>query len=73
MKTSVITIAITPVYHHSLYTQVMVIWILMVAQYLHNAVFGFEKGSNGENHSLSDSRSPTKKSPQQNFQSPLLG
>ena len=38
-----------------LYKQVMLIWILIDIQYLENVVFSFEKGSNGQNHSLSDS------------------
>ena len=35
--------------------------------------FSFEKGSNGQNHSLSDSWYPIKISPLQNFQSSSLG
>ena len=38
-------------------TQVMQILILMV-QYLQNVAFSLEKGSNGQNHSLSDSHHP---------------
>ena len=33
--------------------QVMLILILIDVQYLQNAVFGFEKGSNGQNYSSS--------------------
>ena len=52
---------------YSLYTQVMLILILMDVQYLHNVVFRMVK-----NHSLPDSHQPIKKSsPQQNF--PLGG
>ena len=35
----------------SLYTQVMLIWILINVRYLQNVVFSFEKDSNGHNHS----------------------
>ena len=44
--------------------------ILIDVQYLQNVLFSFEKGSNGENHSLTDSYHPMKKSPQQNISSP---
>ena len=37
---------------HSLYTQIMLILILIGVQYLQNFVFNFEKGSHGQNHSL---------------------
>ena len=33
----------------------MLILILVDVQYLHNVGFSFEKGSNGQNHSFSDS------------------
>ena len=33
----------------------MLILILINGQYLENVVFSFEKGSSGQNHSLSDS------------------
>ena len=57
-----------------LYTHVMLILILTDVQYLQN-VFSFEKGSNGQKYSLSDSHHPIKKSPppQQNFPFPPLG
>ena len=37
---------------YSLYTQVMLILILINVQYLQNAVFSFEKGLNDQNHSF---------------------
>ena len=49
----------------------MLILISIDVQYLQNVVFSFEKCSNGQNHSLSDSHLPIKKSHpphQQNFQ-----
>ena len=52
---------------YSLYTQVMLILILIV-QYSQKTVFSFEKGSNCKNHSSSGSLHLVKKSPlQQNF------
>ena len=63
------TIFILPSY--SLYTQVMLILILINVQYLQNVVFSFEKGSSGQNHSLSDSHQPVEKSHQVNFPSLL--
>ena len=39
----------------------MLIVILVDAQYLQNVVFSFEKGLNGQNHSLWHSPPPTKK------------
>ena len=47
---------------YSLYTQVMLILILNNVQYLHNVISSFEKGSNGQNHSSSDSQHPLKQS-----------
>ena len=44
-------------------TQVWLILILISVQYLQNVVFGFEKGSIGQNSSLSDSHHPIKKCP----------
>ena len=41
----------------------MLMLILIDVQYLQNVLFSFEKGSNGENHSLTDSYHPMKKSP----------
>ena len=38
----------------------MLIFILVDIQYLQNAAFCFEKGSNGQNHSPSDSYPPNK-------------
>ena len=46
--------------------QVMLILILIDVQYLQNIVFSFEKGSNSQNHSSSDSHHLIKKSPQKN-------
>ena len=57
---------------YSLYTQVMLIFILMDVQYLQNVVFTFEKGLNDQTHSLSGSHRMIKKVPtQQSFSSPL--
>ena len=50
----------------SLYTQVMLILILINVQYLQNVVFNFEKGSNGQTHSSATSHHPIKKFPLQN-------
>ena len=44
---------------HSLYTHVMLVFILFSVQYLHNDVFSFEKGLIHQNHSL-NSKNPTK-------------
>ena len=54
---------------YSLYTQVILILILINVQFLQNVVSSFEKGSRGQNHSLSDSHHPTEKSPGANFPS----
>ena len=45
----------------------MLILILIYVQYLQNVIFNFEKGSNGQMHSSSDSNHSIKKLPQQNF------
>ena len=51
----------------------MLILILIDVQYLQNAVFSFEKGSNHQNHSSSGSQHLVKKFPlQQNFGLPPL-
>ena len=50
---------------YSLYTQVMLILILINVQYLQNVVFSFEGGSNGQNHSSSGSHHLIKKFPSQ--------
>ena len=55
------TIFILPSYF--LYTQVMLILILINVQYLQNVVFSFGNGLSGKNHSLSDSHHPVEKSP----------
>ena len=47
---------------YSLYTKVKLTLILINVQYLQNAVFSFEKDSNGQNHSSSNAHHPTKKS-----------
>ena len=39
---------------YSLYPQVKLILFLINDQYLQNVAFSFEKGSSGQNHSLSD-------------------
>ena len=41
----------------------MLILILIDVQYLQKAVFSFEKGSNGQNHSSSGFHHPVKKFP----------
>ena len=48
---------------YSLYSQVMLILILIDAQYLQNVAFSFEKGGNGQSHSSSDSDYQIKKFP----------
>ena len=48
----------------------MLILILLNVQYLQNAVYSFEKGSNRQNHSLSDSHHLIEKSPGQISHSP---
>ena len=53
-------------------TQVMLILILIEAQYSQKAVFSFEKGLNSHNHSSSGSYHPVKKLPKQNFLSPTI-
>ena len=50
----------------------MLILILIDVQYLQNLVFSFEKGSNVQNHSLSDSHHSIKKFPPAKFPIPLL-
>ena len=50
---------------YSLYTQVILILILIDVQYLQNVDFSFEKGLNGQNYSSSDSQHPIKKSLEQ--------
>ena len=44
---------------YSLYTQVMLILILINVQYSQNAVFSFEKGLNDQNHSFTPAQIPT--------------
>ena len=53
-------------------TQVMLILFLIKAQYSQKAVFSFEKGLKGQNHSSSGSHHPIKKLPKQNFLSPTI-
>ena len=43
----------------------MLILILIDVQYLRNVVFNFEKGSNGQNYSTSDSHYLIKNSPRE--------
>ena len=50
-----------------MYTQVVLILILLDVQYLQNVIVTFEKDSNGQNHSSSSSHQPIKKFPQKNF------
>ena len=50
---------------YSFETQIMLILILIDVQYSQNAVFSFEKFSNRQNHSSSDSHHLIKKFPQQ--------
>ena len=81
MKTLFLAVVAAPVsflfYFHTIYTQVMLLFILINVQYLQNVVFSFEKGLSGQNHSLSDSHHLIEKSPLANFPSPspltLLG
>ena len=48
----------------------MLILVLIDVQYIQNVVFSFEKASNGQNHSSSDSHHPITPPPlQQNFAS----
>ena len=57
-----------------MYTNIMLVLILIDVQYLQNVVFGIEKGSNGQNHFLSDSHHLIKKSTtHENFQFPAVG
>ena len=48
----------------------MVILILIDVQYSHKAVFSFEKGLIGQNHSSSGYHHPVKKFAQANFPAP---
>ena len=70
-QTSFLAGVIAPVYtifvliSYSFETQIMLILILINVQYSQNAVFSFEKFSNRQNHSSSDSHHLVKKSPQQ--------
>ena len=50
----------------------MVILILIDVQYSHKAVFSFEKGLIGQNHSSSGYHHPVKKFAQANFPAPPL-
>ena len=56
---------------YSLYTQVMLILILIDVQYLQNVVLSLEKGSDDQNHSSSDSLQLIKKFLAPKFSSPL--
>ena len=49
----------------------MLILILIDVQYLPKVVFNFEKGSNGQKHSSSDSHHPIRKFPPAKFPIPL--
>ena len=51
----------------------MVILILIDVQYLQNVVFNFEKGSEAQSHSSSDSDHPVKKFLPAKFPIPSLG
>ena len=51
----------------------MVILILIDVQYLKKVVFSFQKGSNGQNYSFSDSHCLIKIPPHQDFSFPLTG
>ena len=55
---------------YSLYTQDMLILILIDVQYSQKAIFSFEKGLNCENYSYPGSHHPVKNLPQQNFKFP---
>ena len=52
---------------YCLYTQIMLLLILIDFQYLQNVVLSFEKDWNAQNHSLSDSHLLMKKSPAAKF------
>ena len=60
---------------YSLYTQFMLILILIDVHYLQNIVFNFEKCSNGQNHSSSSSHHHINKIPSSkiSYSSPLGG
>ena len=53
-----------------LYTQVMLILILINVQLLQNVVFNFEKDLSGQNHSFSDSHHPIEEYPPGKFPIP---
>ena len=55
---------------YCLYTQVMLILILTDVQFSQKAVFSFEKGQKGQNHSSSGSNHQVKKSPPAKFINP---
>ena len=68
IKTSFLAVVIASVpflISYSFETQIMLILILIDAQYSQNAVFSFEKFLNRQNHSSSGSHHLVKKSPQQ--------
>ena len=50
----------------------MLILILIAVQYSHKAVYSFEKGSNGQNHSSSGSHHPVKHPPPSKISDPPL-
>ena len=59
---------------YSLFTQVMLSFVLINVQYLQNVVFSFEKGLNGQVYSSSDSNHLIKKNPPSKIShSPYLG
>ena len=68
IKTSILVVFIASVYtsfiltSYSLYTQEMIVLVLIDIQYLQNVAFNFEKSSNSQNHS-SDSHQLIKKFP----------
>ena len=57
----------------SLYTQIMLVLILIDVHFLQNVVFNFEKGWNAQNHSFSDPHHSIKISLQKDFLSCYLG
>ena len=55
-----------------MYTQVILILILIDVQYLQNIAFSFEKSLNGQNHSSAHSEHPIKNPPAAKFPIPSL-
>ena len=76
IKTSYLVIAPVPILFwtsYSLYTHLLLILILIYAQYFWNVVLIFEKGSNAQNYSTSDSHHYIKISPSKTSHPSPLG